>query len=270
MTTRPHSPEQAKLLCNNEDKCKGFAFTSSNDVIFKNDVTGKIIPKSDVTLYIKKEHAQGLELPLTGDCAVPVDDRILSNFSGGCNLAEFDPFDRSVMQYIHKPELPIKCEGKRLTRYRNGVLEFMGKDTRIDKAEYVRITRIHQNDWGFNEGNSKSLDPHNVNKVNDEFIRVATTTQDGGKHTEFHAAVVPKPDVVARSRSNTGLPVNVMIVGIDSISSAHFQRALPEAYKYLTDDLKSIVMKGYTIVGDGTTPALTALLTGELPPPQLC
>ncbi|KAK3732586.1 hypothetical protein QZH41_004981 [Actinostola sp. cb2023] len=169
-------------------------------------------------------------------------------------------------KFTQRHNLPIpKDPPPYLQRFSSGICEREKGllHSKVSKAEYFAITRIPQSDSGFNQGSSKSLDPNNVNKVNDEFIRVVTTAQDGGEHTEFHATVVPKPDVVARSRSNTGLPVNVMMIGIDSTSNARFQRALPEAYKYLTDDLKSIVMKGYTIVGDGTTPALTALLTGN-------
>ena len=132
----------------------------------------------------------------------------------------------------------------------------------VVKAEYFPILRSPQSDSGFFEGESKSVDPNKVNHVNDEFIRVKTTTKDGQTHVEFHAAVVPKPQVTWLPK-NKGIPLNVMIVGFDSISNAHFQRALSEAYQYLTTELKSIVMKGYTIVGDGTTPALTAFLTGE-------
>ena len=133
----------------------------------------------------------------------------------------------------------------------------------VVKADYFPIFRSPQNDFNFVSGESKSLDPNKVNLVNDEFIRVKTTTKDGQTHHEFHAAVVPKPQVTRLPKSK-GIPLNVMIVGIDSVSNAHFQRALSEAYQYLTTELKSIVMKGYTIVGDGTTPAVAAFLTGEL------
>ena len=126
----PHSPEEAKQLCNHEPKCKGFAIrTSSNEVYFKSDVTAKIIMNLGITLYIKKEHTQGLKLPriVKHKCAVPMDDVIMSNFSEGCNLAEFDPFDPSMMKHINKPERPLSCPGRRLTQYKNGVLEFIEK-----------------------------------------------------------------------------------------------------------------------------------------------
>ena len=133
----PHSPEEAKELCNHEEQCKGFAFTSSNDVYFKNDLTGKIVLKLDVTLYLKKKYTLGLKLPRAINCAVSMKDVILTNFSGGCRLPELDPFNPSMLKLINKPEHPLSCPGRRLTRYRNGILEFIEKGTSssgIDRA----------------------------------------------------------------------------------------------------------------------------------------
>ena len=79
---------------------------------------------------------------------------------------------------------------------------------------------------------------------------------------EYHAEVIPKVEVLQRKRSGKALNVNVLLVGFDSTSSAQMQRALPKMYKFLKDDLHSYVFNGYSIVGDGTTPQLTAMLTG--------
>ena len=46
------------------------------------------------------------------------------------------------------------------------------------------------------------------------------------------------------------------------VPSSQMQRALPKVYKFLKDDLNSYIFNGYSIVGDGTTPQLTAMLTG--------
>lgn len=48
------------------------------------------------------------------------------------------------------------------------------------------------------------------------------------------------------------------------LNSIAFQRAFPGAYEFLKTELNSVFMKGYSIVGDGTTPALTAILTGNI------
>lgn len=55
-----------------------------------------------------------------------------------------------------------------------------------------------------------------------------------------------------------------MILALDGTSAAHFQRMLPKTYALLNNELDSNIFQGYSIVsGDNTTPALTALLTGN-------
>lgn len=54
-----------------------------------------------------------------------------------------------------------------------------------------------------------------------------------------------------------------MILAFDSTSAAHFERMLPKTYAYLKDELDSILFKGYSIVGEATTPAMCAFLTGK-------
>ncbi|GFS53414.1 uncharacterized protein NPIL_44221 [Nephila pilipes] len=65
------------------------------------------------------------------------------------------------------------------------------------------------------------------------------------------------------------MKLNVIMYGLDSMSRMHFIRKLPKTYKYLTEELKAIVLKGYNILGDGTPQALIPILTGyteeELP-----
>ncbi|EDO37107.1 predicted protein [Nematostella vectensis] len=60
-----------------------------------------------------------------------------------------------------------------------------------------------------------------------------------------------------------GMPLNVLMFGFDSSSRATFQRKLPRTVNYLEKELGAHIFKGYSIVGDGTTPILSALLTGK-------
>lgn len=53
-----------------------------------------------------------------------------------------------------------------------------------------------------------------------------------------------------------------MILVFDGTSGAHFQRMLPETYAFLKDKLDSTIFQGYSIVGESTTPSMSALLTG--------
>lgn len=131
----------------------------------------------------------------------------------------------------------------------------------ISALSYQPILRPDHKDWGFVSGNVVSLQAHERKfQLGLEFVRVQLSTADGKKHVEYHAQVVPRS--LEHVISKVGLPLSVVIVGFDSLSAAHFQRALPEAYKFMSEELNSLFLKGYSIVGDGTTPALTALMTG--------
>ena len=58
--------------------------------------------------------------------------------------------------------------------------------------------------------------------------------------------------------------MNVLILGIDSLSFNHFKRELPITFKYLNEDLKdqNIVYENFNSVGQSTHPNIVALLTG--------
>ena len=56
--------------------------------------------------------------------------------------------------------------------------------------------------------------------------------------------------------------MNILIISIDSLSHANAIRILPDVYQYLKEELKSMIFNGHSIVGDGTTEQMTAMLTG--------
>lgn len=99
--------------------------------------------------------------------------------------------------------------------------------------------------------------------INEDMIRVDVVTTGGEKQTDFHLKISPKPDVLKRPTKKGLGSLNVIMVGLDSTAHSHFQRKLGNVYKYLKDNLRSFIFNGYSIVGDGTTPALLALLTGR-------
>lgn len=136
--------------------------------------------------------------------------------------------------------------------------------TNISSLMYQSIFRPQHKDWGVIFGDELSPQAKDGQfRLDSEFIRVKLTTAQGTKHVEYHAQVVPKPLRPVNHRKENGLPLSVVIIGFDSLSAAHFQRALPEAYKFMKEEMNSVFLKGYSIVGDGTTPALAALMTGK-------
>lgn len=59
-----------------------------------------------------------------------------------------------------------------------------------------------------------------------------------------------------------GLGLNVLMIGMDSMSNMMMQRILPKVYAKLKS-MGARVLNGYNIVGDGTPQALIPILTGN-------
>lgn len=59
-----------------------------------------------------------------------------------------------------------------------------------------------------------------------------------------------------------GLSLNVLIIGLDSMSHMMVQRKLPKMYSKLKS-MGAHILEGYNIVGDGTPQALIPILTGK-------
>ncbi|XP_020917032.2 uncharacterized protein LOC110254391 [Exaiptasia diaphana] len=98
--------------------------------------------------------------------------------------------------------------------------------------------------------------------VNADFVRV-DIRQSGRKPdvTEFRMQAAPKPEVFNRTGKHTGIPVNICLIMFDSTSAANFIRQMTKTNEYLKTR-PTVYMKGQTIVGDGTTAQLCAMLTG--------
>ncbi|KAH9491793.1 hypothetical protein Btru_029522 [Bulinus truncatus] len=85
---------------------------------------------------------------------------------------------------------------------------------------------------------------------------------------QFIVQVSPLKNVFERSRKafrpKTSTGLNVLMFGIDSMSSLTFKRKLPQTLHYLENVLESVVYEGYNIVGDGTTQAILPIFLGLL------
>ena len=56
--------------------------------------------------------------------------------------------------------------------------------------------------------------------------------------------------------------MNVLFMGYDSVSQMAMARNMPKTMEYLEQQLGSIRLKEYNIVGDGTPAAVLPILTG--------
>ncbi|XP_028405369.1 uncharacterized protein LOC114527862 [Dendronephthya gigantea] len=99
--------------------------------------------------------------------------------------------------------------------------------------------------------------------VRHEFIELLLKLQNGEELKEYLMQVIPREEILSRPSPPSELDLNVLIIGIDSISNGHAQRKLPKSYNYIRDVLKGYIFMGHSVVGDGTTEQLAAFLTGK-------
>ncbi|XP_048585683.1 uncharacterized protein LOC5510781 isoform X2 [Nematostella vectensis] len=137
-----------------------------------------------------------------------------------------------------------------------------------DEVAKIYIREIHpaegtKMDYGFDFSDAKEFPLKNKSIIaKTDFLRVSIHFKDKTVQNDLHASVVERPDVLARPHSQDA-PLDIMILAFDSMSDAHVQRVMPLTYAFIKDELQSFVFRGFSVVGQATTPALTAMLTGR-------
>lgn len=129
-------------------------------------------------------------------------------------------------------------------------------------VKFETLERPEGDDDGVTYGNEVFFFKSNqkMHRIQSDFVKVSYRLDDRSRKVEMFAQVARKKKLVKQPKENQ---LNVVLIGFDSTSNANFRRKLPESYSYLVNNLKAFVFNGYSIVGDGTTPALTAMLTGK-------
>ena len=137
--------------------------------------------------------------------------------------------------------------------------------TNVEKVDYQIIRGKKSTGSGYEVHKTGTLTQSKPEKIlNEDMVYVEITRKDGKKQLEFHMEVSPRKEFLQRNaEAKAGIPLNVMIIGLDSTSHAHFQRKLAPVYKYMKDNLHSKMFNGYSILGDGTTAAVVGLLVGR-------
>lgn len=148
--------------------------------------------------------------------------------------------------------------------------------------DHVNVESIHRDDDDDNNvhivdrGNPfDTTDEMKTSKVINEsdFFRLTYKMKAGEENTYYFARVVPQIHAMHESRrlredmkqqgKTEGLDLNVVMIGFDSVSAASFLRKMPKSLDFLKASLKTYFISGQTVIGDATTPALTAMLTGS-------
>ena len=187
-----------------------------------------------------------------------------------CSIPQLDPFDNDALEHI-KNLKKLRCPKKYFSRVEKGYLianvdnvtgayiEYVKRpEGNDDKVEYSdRVSLIKEDS---RSGKQFLRLRHNLTE---DFVKL-TIVRNGITHIEHHACVVPKPNVIERAKAakEGGLQYNVAFLMIDSQSASNVKRKLKKVYNYLLNDKTTFIFEGHSIVGDGTTAQLSAILTG--------
>eukprot|EP00112_Aurelia_sp_Birch-Aquarium-sp1_P005764 Seg1653.6 transcript_id=Seg1653.6/GoldUCD/mRNA.D3Y31 product="hypothetical protein" protein_id=Seg1653.6/GoldUCD/D3Y31 len=144
------------------------------------------------------------------------------------------------------------------------VLEIKENNGEKGKFEFTLVENANTSKWRILEATLQNVDFRR--RIEDDFVKV-TIIKDGEIHEEFLVQVVEKQNIINRAKQSikkASLPYNVAFIMLDSQSKSNIIRKLPRLYNYLNKDENTFIFDGQSIVGDGTTAQLSAMLTGAL------
>ena len=129
-------------------------------------------------------------------------------------------------------------------------------------AAYRFISRPEGDDFAFLMSDPIAVASH-IFPVPHEYIELTLILADQKVLKEYLMQVIPRQKIASRPSPALEMDLNILIIGIDSISNGHAQRKLPKSYNYIRNILEGYIFMGHSVVGDGTTEQLAAFLTGK-------
>ncbi|UYV75913.1 hypothetical protein LAZ67_13001793 [Cordylochernes scorpioides] len=200
----------------------------------------------------------------------------------GCRIPFWDPFDPSVNKFYKRKTEDYNCPGlpsfiRVLPHATLQVDQYILKNCYDVTPEHLNCSyQVIVRDAGPPSKPSDSKVTIGKSEIlifgvslDTEFIYVHCFRENGERIlTEFISLITNKTIVQEKQdqqKNNTFVtePLNIIFLGIDSISKLNFYRHFPKTRKFLSETLKPIELHGYNKVGDNTFPNLTPLLTGQ-------
>ncbi len=195
----------------------------------------------------------------------------------GCKIPDVDPFDSSIRHLIMKSN-ELHCNGTpAITYVEKDMLRINRTALRLhyrEELENCLYQSIHRSpeptDDLYFYGNESRLFQTDVH-IPEDFIRVACYGSQGSLlYTNFHALIHRKRDVERRCRTRTKQShgrdkrrLNVIIVGVDSVSRLNLVRQMPKSRRFLLQNLSAVELLGYNKVADNTYVNLVPMFAGK-------
>ena len=108
-----------------------------------------------------------------------------------------------------------------------------------------------------------TLDIKHGDPITSDFFTVKCKSSVGNATYEnLHSGIHRQESSVKSLPSNT-MGLNVLILGMDSVSRVAWKRLFPKTYDYFERNLGGIILEVYNILGDGTPAALLPILCGK-------
>lgn len=191
----------------------------------------------------------------------------------GCRIPRMDPFDDSVISFIENQTKSVCNEGKPPLVDSNDTSLFVLRSSL--EAYYLNVSLFrccYKAFWRVEPTNKQQLDKQVsyskkcvefVDSVNvyDEFVKVLCYNANNNIVYKDFFAFVPFKRKQNRHPHPDKPFLNVLVVGLDSVSRLNLHRQMPKTVKYLKQ-LNAVEMLGYNKVGDNTFVNLIPVLTG--------
>ncbi|XP_054709012.1 uncharacterized protein LOC129218714 [Uloborus diversus] len=207
-------------------------------------------------------------------------DKSFLVYTPGCKIPKLDPFDFTVRRFYVKMPEAYDCGPNKPVFHveENGMVSLdehiLYKQHKVFKNQtdcffypIIRKTSGRKPDDTYILGKKHAMIFDLP--IEDDFILLKCQSGNRTFLTTALALTPLKPEVEERCSSaaqhfNTGKDnINVVIVGIDSISKLNFLRYFRKTLKILRSELSAIELNGYTKVADNTYPNLIPFLTGH-------
>ena len=197
----------------------------------------------------------------------------------GCKIPDVDPFDATVKKFIHFLK-PLVCNATSAITYIDGnnlrINRTALRNGYKDELDYCEYQSIHRpdvaSDRTYKYSSQRTTFRRDV-QVSEDFIRVACYGKGGGMiYANFHPFILEKSSVERRCKtslqqmakaSRSQEPLNILAIGLDSISRLNFIRQLSTTREYLLNDLHSVELKGYNKVADNTYVNIVPMFAGK-------
>lgn len=195
-----------------------------------------------------------------------------------CQFPLLHPFDASILAHI-KVATPIVCKNRYnfylqiddegYLCWNETALAEEGHDTEVPSlyCSYREILRPERDDFNVEYAEELSFDGKKI-KLTSDFVYVQCSNWMGIPVYKDYLAKVQKIETIRKYEEKE---LDVLVIGLDSVSKSNFMRQLPKAYKLLTKKLHATVLIGFNKVGPNTFPNVVPMLTGRplLQTPQI-